>query len=391
MDAVGAISAYFGAERDPERAERFSRVLPLERMHAGWAEDAIVGGAGAFPFEFSIPGGSVPCAGITVVGVLPTHRRRGVLRELMRTQLEDVHARGEPIAALWASEMTIYGRFGYGWASLAGEIDLPRERTAFAAPFERRGSFRIVDADEAFALFPPVWNRVWEQTPGLFKRSEHWWRDRAIFDRPERREGGSPKMRVVLELDGSVEGYAMYHHHPGWEAGSTIARLRIVEALAATPEATRELWRYLLDIDWVARIEASLLPPDHSLFFLLADSRRGKYRMGDGLWVRLVDVGASLSARAYGSDELVVLEVEDAFCPWNTARWRVEGGTAEQTDELSDLRVPVDALGSVYLGGFTFSQLARGLRVEELRPGALERADRIFQTSTPHPWCPEIF
>src|SRR5438105_11399722 len=111
-------------EPTPERIERFMRVLDHERMHAAWDDGKIVGGAGAFTFEMTVPGGTVPTAGVTVVGVYPTHRRRGVLRSMMRAQLDDVHERGEPLAALWASEETIYGRFGYGLASWCGEISL---------------------------------------------------------------------------------------------------------------------------------------------------------------------------------------------------------------------------------------------------------------------------
>ena len=107
-------------------------------MHAAFEEGQIVGGAGAFPFELSVPGGSLPCAGVTAVGVHPTHRRRGVLRSMMDAQLRDVHERGEPIAALWASEETIYGRFGYGIASWAGELKVPHEWDAFAAPARAR-------------------------------------------------------------------------------------------------------------------------------------------------------------------------------------------------------------------------------------------------------------
>ncbi len=124
--AVGAIGHYFGGwPADDEAAQRFGANLPLERMHAAFDGDLIVGGAGAFPFELTVPGGTVGCAGVTVVGVLPTHRRRGVLTALMRAQLEDVRQRGEPVAALWASEEVIYRRFGYGLASLTGEIAIP--------------------------------------------------------------------------------------------------------------------------------------------------------------------------------------------------------------------------------------------------------------------------
>src|SRR5919204_3374485 len=153
--AIGAIGQYFNPPPDAEFLERFTRTLPHERMHAAYEDGQIVGGAGVFPFELSVPGGSLPCAGITAVGVHPTHRRRGVLRSMMDAQLRDVHERGEPIAALWASEETIYGRFGYGLASWVGEASIAREWGAFAQPLERRGRLRFVEPDEAAQLFPP--------------------------------------------------------------------------------------------------------------------------------------------------------------------------------------------------------------------------------------------
>src|ERR671932_1107954 len=143
--AVFAIGQYFGMTPTQERMQRFLDQITLERMHAAWSDGAIVGGAAAFAFELTVPGGDVPTAGVTVVGVYPTHRRRGVLRAMMRAQLDDAHERGEPIAALFASEETIYGRFGYGVASWMGEIELPREYGAFAQPIERRGAVRFVE------------------------------------------------------------------------------------------------------------------------------------------------------------------------------------------------------------------------------------------------------
>ena len=138
--AVFAIGQYFGMEPTEERLERFSKNLPIERMHAASENGTIIGGAGAFPFELTVPGGVVPTAGVTVVGTFPTHRRRGVLRAMMRAQLDDVHARGEPLALLWASEDTIYGRFGYGMASQCAEVSIPKHRSAFARPLERDGN-----------------------------------------------------------------------------------------------------------------------------------------------------------------------------------------------------------------------------------------------------------
>jgi predicted acetyltransferase len=388
--AVFAIGQYFGMTPTEERMQRFLDQITAERMHAAWSNGSIVGGAGAFAFDLSVPGGDLATAGVSVVGVYPTHRRRGVLRALMRAQLDAAHERGDPLAALWASEETIYGRFGYGLAAFCGEINLAHEYTSFAQPFEPEGMIRFLEPDEAGEVVPPVYERVRQQWPGMFSRDELWWEQRELKDPEERREGAGPKRWVAYERDGSVDGYAVYRHKPGWEEGSTVAELRVVEALAATPTAERDLWAYLLSIDWKATVKAFLLPPDHALFFLLATPRRLRYRMGDGLWVRLVDVGAALSGRQYSGDGAVVFDVHDDFCPWNEGRWKVEGGAAERTDAEADIALSAQALGSAYLGGVRFTSLARTGRAEELKDGALMRADGLVRWDR-HPWCPEIF
>jgi predicted acetyltransferase len=388
--AVFAIGQYFGMVPTEERMQRFVDQITLERMHAAWSDDAVVGGAGAFTFNVTVPGGDVPTAGVSVVGVYPTHRRRGVLRALMRAQLDDAHERDEPLAALWASEETIYGRFGYGLASFCGEITLAHEYTAFAHAAEPAGAVRFLEPEEALEAIPPVFERARLQWPGMFSRDRLWWENREIKDSEERREGAGPKRWIAYEQDGAIEGYAVYRHKPGWDGGSTIAELRVIEALGATPQALRDIWGYLLAVDWKATITASLLPPDHPLFLLLATPRRMRYRMGDSLWVRLVDVGAALSARKYSADGTLVFDVQDDFCAWNQGRWKLDEGVAARTDDDADIALSVQSLGSAYLGGVSFAELSRAGRVEELKDGALARADALFRWDR-HPWCPEIF
>ena len=390
LRATSTVGQYFGHEPSLERAERFARMLPFERMHASWEDGEIVGGAGGFPFEMSVPGALLRCAGTTVVCVAPTHRRRGVLRAMMRAHLDDVHERGEPIAALWASEETIYGRFGYGPAAYAGEVRIPREYVDYVAPRERSGTIRIVERDEALEKFPPLWDALARRRPGVFIRTRDWWELRTLHDPPERRGGAGPKRFALLERHGEPAAYAIYRHRMDWAEGVSSGQVSVVEAVSGDAAALAEIWRYLLDIDWIATIVSSLLPPDHPLFFVLAQTRRMRYRLGDGLWVRLVDVGAALSGRTYPEDGELVLEVRDAFCPWNEGRWRVAGGAAERTDANADLALDVAALGSAFLGGIRFAQLAQGGGVEELRPGAIARADGLFRHGL-HPWCPEIF
>jgi predicted acetyltransferase len=390
QDAFMAIGQYFGMEPNRERMERFSELLPLDRMFSAHDNGSIVGGAGGFPFQMSVPGGTIACTGTTIVGVSPTHRRRGILRQMMRAHIDDAHERGDPIAALWASEETIYGRFGYGAASTAGEVLVPRERTGFAVPHERRGTIRLVERDEAAKLFPPIWESLMRARPGVPSRSAKWWEHRTLNDPAERRDGAGPKRFALVELDGETAGYAIYRHKWGFADGMPDSKVVVVEAFGSSMQATADLWRYLLDVDWVAWIEAHLLPPDHPLFFLLARKRSAKYRPQDGLWVRLLDVGKALSGRTYAADDAIVFDVHDEFCPWNEGRWRLEGGSAERTDAEADIALKADTLGATYLGGVDFASLAQVGLVEELKDGAIARADGMFRHGL-HPWCPEIF
>ena len=274
--ALMAIGQYVGNEPDPEKAERFSRLLPLERMHAAWEDGQVVGGAGSFPFSMSVPGGALPCAGTTVVGVAPTHRRRGILRAMMRDHLDDVRARGEPLAALWASEETIYGRFGYGRAAFAGEVAVPKAYAHYVVPRDRAGRIRIVEENEALELFPAVWEGFARRRPGVFTRTSDWWQLRTVRDPPERRGGAGPKRFALLEVDGTPAAYAIYRHTMDWEDGVSTGKVVVVEAIGPDPAMLAELWRYLLDVDWVASVTSWLVPPDQSQAFVPEVSSNGQ-------------------------------------------------------------------------------------------------------------------
>jgi predicted acetyltransferase len=389
--AVSAIWHYFGrASPRDDQMERLAPLMPFDRVHAAWDGDRIVAGAGVFPLLLTVPGGRLPAAGVSVVGVLPTHRRRGLLTAMMRAQLDACRALGESDAYLWASEDQIYGRFGYGLASLTGEIDVPRERSAFQAPAEPFGCTRLVPLPEAEPFVAPVWERVAAATPGMFARAAAWWQARTLGDLDGRRGSASELQCVVLEAGGGPVAYALYRISVGFDRGVSTGAVNVVEAMGDSPRATRAIWRLLLDMDWVARLRAWQLPIDTPLFLLASEPRRLRFSVRDGVWVRLVDVGAALSARAYAAPGSVVVEITDAFCPWNAGRWRLGEGGAARTEATPDLRCDVTALASVYLGGFTWSQQATALRVEETRPGALVQADALFHSAVA-PWCPEIF
>ena len=387
--AIGAIGHYFGGWPTLEQAERFGRNLPLERMHAAFDGDSIVGGAGAFPFELTIPGGQLGCGGVTVVGVLPTHRRRGVLTSMMRAQLEDIRDRGEPLAALWASEEAIYRRFGYGMAALGTEMALARGYHALRAPANPEVGVRLVSLDDAKGLVPPIYERTRLRTPGMYARSPDWWETRILDDPADRREDGAAKNVAIADLDGVPSAYALYRVVSKWEGAANAGHVRILESMG-DDGAELGLWSFLLGLDWVGTFRANHLPIDHPLLHALVYPRRALLRLYDTLFLRLVDVGAALTARSYASEEPLVLELEDAFLPENSGRWRIADGGAGRTDDDADLALDVNEAGSLYLGGFTASELVRAGLVRELREGAAQRADRLFATSR-KPWCPEIF
>ena len=172
--------------------------------------------------------------------------------------------------------------------------------------------------------------------------------------------------------------------------GISTGFVNVLEAIGTNAEATRGIWRYLLDIDWIGRVKAGMLPIDHPLFFILARPRSMRYRAADALWGRLVDVRTALAARTIGAGEPVVLQVADPFCPWNEGRYRVGHGRVERTESAADLALDVNGLGSVYLGGFGFGELVRAGRVREIVPGSAAKADALFPRDR-HPWCVEIF
>ncbi len=390
--ALAAIGHYFGWAPTREDAERFRTLLPVDRVHAVLDDGEIVAGAGAFPFGLTVPGGALPCAGVTIVGVLPSHRRRGLLRRMMDVQLRDVRERGEPIAALWASEETIYGRFGYGLASLSHNVDAEHGAVAIRSELPGNGSMRLVTRDEALRAFPRLYERVGRTRPGMIVRSRDWWSLRRLDDRPEVRRGGGPLVHALLERDGRPVGYALYRLvQEGSTPENWTKTIRVVEALGVDRAATWDVWRFLFQIDWTDRVAAYHLPIDHPLPLLVDRVNKLRLSVWDALWLRVVDVGAALAGRSYGSAGAVTVEVvSDPHFPENVGSWTIAGGEVRRARRRPDVRVAVDALGSAFLGGVSFAQLAEAGRAEEGTRGGIVRADAAFRASAA-PWTAEIF
>ena len=386
--AMGAAQVAFAEAPNDDDYERHSKMLPLDRFYAAYDDGTPVGTAADFAFRLTVPGGELAAGGVTWVAVMPSHRRRGILTQLMRRELDDIHERGEPLAVLWASEAAIYGRFGYGIAAPTVQMDADKSRFAFRDDPGPQGRARMVELEDALEPCMRIYDRVRTRIPGFTARSREWWQAYRLADPEQWRRGGSPKYVAVLELDGEPEAYAIYRIKQEWEGGVSNSQVKLVETLATTSTAERELWRFVFGIDLMARIQGRQ-DPGSPLFLMVVDPRSLNLRVSEGLWLRIVEVEAALDGRSYATDDEVVLDVRDEFCPWNAGRWRV-GRDVARTDDPAELELDVADLASAYLGAFSFSYLAAADRVHELKEGALARADALFRTPRP-PYCPEDF
>jgi predicted acetyltransferase len=379
-----AVLAAFHREVTEEERVAFRRTDEPERSLAWFDDGRIVAGTSIYTRHVTVPGAIVPCAAVTAVGVMPTHRRRGLLTAMMRRQLDDVRAAGEPVAALWASEGAIYGRFGYGIAARNAKLTARRPVARLAAPPPVSDSLRAGPAADHVEHMRATYERVRSERAGMLDRPRRWWEAR-LHDPESDRKGAQPLQALVVP-----EGYALYAVRADRDEEGPAGEVKIRELVAATPAARALLWDFLLDQDLTRTITWPLAPADEPLWLLLTDPFAVRLVVQAALWVRLVDVPAALSARRYAIDPDVVLDVCDAFCPWNTGRYRLAGGRCEPTDAEPDLALDASALGAAYLGGTLLAELAQAGRVTELRPGALARASAAFRADVA-PWCPEVF
>lgn len=381
--------------RPPEGLASTLKYADLGRSISVWDETQVVGTAGTWTFDMSTPGGSVPCGGLTWVSVLPSHRRKGILTAMMRYQLDQVRDRGEPIAALWASEAIIYGRFGYGLAAEGVEaltIDRTRTELRWAPPFS--GRTRYVDRATALANWPGVWDAVRQERPGMHNRSSGWWEHRVLRDPPwPAPPGFSSLFNVQYEEGGKVLGFLRYRVKEEYTNGSAAGVLGVNSLFATTDAAYSALWQHVFGVDLIETIQADWRPVDEPLYHMLADSRRLLHRPQDTLWVRIIDVSRALESRKYAVGGAVVIEVADEFCPQSAGRYLLEGGPdgakCTPTTRSAEVSMTINELGALYLGGTGAWPLARAGRITG-GAAAVAKLDAMFAWN-PKPWAPEVW
>lgn len=383
----------FAMTSTDSRWDTAAATLERDRQLGAFVDGALAGHTAAFTVDLTVPGGVVPCAGVTWVAVFPANRRRGVLRTLMTRQLAELGESGEPVAALWASEPGIYGRYGYGPASRLASVAVERG-VELAGPAAAGVTVRLADLAESLEPCQAVYERLRPTHPGMVSRGPAHWAE-SSFDDPTTREGWSARRcAVAVDDDGTPLGYAWFRTKPSWRHGSPAGTTEVAEFLAVTAGATRALLDVVLDLDLMATTEVWNLPVDHPLLTLTAGTARVRPVISDQLWVRLVRLAEALTARRYAAEVDVVLEVSDETCPWNEGRWRLSadpsGSTVARTTDPADVALDVARLAGAYLGDDHLERaLVAGL-VDERTAGRATVLARAMRGDRA-PYCPYVF
>lgn len=377
------------AFRDEFNESEYQADRPLwepDRLVSAWDGAVRVGGAGAYSFRMRVPGGQIPVSGITAVGVRPDHTRRGVLRRMMRWLFDDAMARHEPAAILWASEATIYQRFGFGQATQFTQFEAERHRVVFLDPISPSTDARIrmlPSVDEAMDILPALYVEATKDVPGSIERSDIRWRNLILADEEWARRGKGPQFRAVLEIDGVPRGYAIHRAGGEWSPRGPMGQTNVMEVVALDVESERRLWTWLIEQDLTTKVAVVRGPVPHPLLLMVEEPRRLGATVTDALWLRLLDVPAALTARTYTQAGRINFELTDPMIDSNAGRWqltvRADGSAScERTTADADLALDVAALACAYLGAHRFTDLLAAGRLRERRPGAALEASILF-------------
>ena len=393
LDVLGRVTAMaFGQDPDPAAGESYRKLLDLDRSRGAFEQGQMVGGSFAHVLELTIPGGTAAAAGVASVGVLPSHRRRGIMRRMVTELLADARDRGDILAALWSTEVPLYGRFGFGVAGVTTKLVIDRFPLVPHRLAPRPAPVVLIEPDEAREVLPPLFDRKRREVPGMFARSADWWELEILADEPRYR-GGASSLRYALALDsdGQPIGYAQYRTSGSWEGIGIEINLRLEEMIALTPAAYSGLWNFLVNQDLIRQIRAWNVPAETALHQLFANFRETQ-TLNDGLWLRILDVEAALSSRRYSADGSLVLGVFDPMIA-ETSRYRLEVsgglGSCLKVSEPPDLSLDLEDLSAAFLGRSRFRRLGALGRLEG-EPAARALADSMFDWD-PQPWCQEIF
>lgn len=398
FDEIAAtIHRAYGGFPDPTAVNDLNReIFEFDRAVTVRADGRICATATIYSLDMTVPGGPRPVAGVGYVSVRPDHRRRGLMRRMLTTQLSTLHEHGaEPVAALNSTEAGIYGRFGYGMANQVARLTIPRGASALRPdrPTDASLCLRATEPEQIVDHVAACYDANVADRPGMLRRDETWTR-RAFLDPSESRGGAAPLQAMVVEGESGIAGYALYTVKSHWVDSSPRNIVVVKELFARSDGAYAQLWAALLDLDLTATVVADPRPVDDPVLLMLTDFRTAVPTIRDQLHVRIVDLDRALAARVYRREIDLVIDIDDPLCSWNRGRWRLSGGPdgaqCHRTDVAADLSMSIRAVGSAYLGGVSLRQLAAAGAVTERRAGALSAATVAFGHDSA-PFCPTIF
>jgi predicted acetyltransferase len=370
-------------------------VLDDDRTFVAWDGDQIVGTCANFTLTTSTPGGSLPSAGVTFIGVRPTHRRRGVMTAMLAKLHADGLARNEPVAVLWSADAAIYGRFGYGLATQRVSVEIPHAHAELLnAPTDSTLRLRMVDSANDFELIAPIYRGVEQSRGGVLGIDERWNR-RHVYNPPHFRDGATRVQTVVAEDDNGVRGFVRYALKSSWPSGryaeGTVVLYRLMSADTAAHAA---LWRYCLSVDLMTKTTWWNLPVDDPLLTWLEHSRQTNRQTTDALWLRILDLPTALAGRTYSRDIDMTIDVVDSRIVENAGTWRLsagpEGASCTRSSGAPDLTLDIRSLGATLLGGPTLQSHGDAGWITEHTEGALAAASAAFRSERA-PYCPFVF
>jgi predicted acetyltransferase len=366
----------FAASMHTDSITAWRALMPADAAVVACDRDDVVGVAVYLDLQLTVPGGAMlRAAGLSGVAVAPTHRRRGLLRAMLMELHRRIVDSAYSIAALTASEGGIYGRFGYGPATIEQELTIDRRFARFHADAPDPGGVRLVRLVQHSADLAAVYDRWRRCTPGGLRCSQALW-DELLADRESDRSGGTPWFAFL-----HPDGYALYRVH---RDGQRI--VRVSELKAMTADAHVALWRALLGLDLMDIVVADTHLAD-PLPYLLTNSRlvRTTARK-DELWLRIVDIPTALEARSYQADLSMVLEVSDSF-GGHRGRFTLEirdgRAVCTPTDAAADIEMDLDVLSSLYLAAHPASVFAAANRLRAKDFELIRHLDAAFVSDVP--------
>jgi predicted acetyltransferase len=375
-------TALMHAPSNDETWEKAHRIASWEQSDSlsAWDGDRCVGHVAGSRFDTLVPGGAwVPMSGVTRVGVLASHRRRGLMRALLVRLLTDAAERGQVLAGLRASETRIYQRFGFGLAGSSAEVTMT-SRDALPITGIAPGSMRILRADEIVDTVVPIYERS-ARRPGVLARPDWMWQ--RFLEKAIELGGDAEFVAVHAAPDGTDDGFV--HYSVKWvEARATPPRGtgEIYDLWGVTPGAELALWEFICNIDLVDEWFAEERPTDDIVQLAVADTRAYRTKwIFDEQWLRVLDVDAALTARQFADvDGSVSIGIADSMLPANNGVWNVAAAGAKRIgdDVPADIAVDIRELSAAYLGGTRWSSLAAAGRVDVRNPAAVVLADALF-------------